>query len=283
MIVSFITNSLFPSIVFASALTILFGFYMTRHLVYTRMEGINPILKSPIFFAYACITDRFLLGSIYILEALRTQLSFIREFAIGFNGISVSNPSPESNKNTLSSNMLGHALKFMNTASRVSTRVQGNITREVGTEVYNTFITPTITPQRKDTGTDRSRIAAPTAAFQQNCGTPTAQLSRFPGNSDGELGSGAPRSYSEAVRANHTRVSHTHTHAACTIAPWEESDEEAEEAEEKVLGGVLNIVGVEEDGEDGEVEEEECLAQATQLQVDDVVDSFLENYVTMKT
>lgn len=252
MIVSFIANSLFPSLVFVSLFVTFFGFYMTRHLVYTRMEGTNPILKSPIFFAYACITDRFLLGSIYILEALRTQLSFIREFAIGFNGLSVSNPSPESNKNTLSSNMLGHALKFMNTASRVSTRVQGNITREVGTEVYNTFITPTITPQPKDTGTDRTRIPAPAAS-------PTMQLSRFPVSS--HISVGAPASYSEAVQAD--------TRTSCTIAPWEESDGEDEEGDE---AGAEE--GEEEEAEEGEEEAEE---------IEHVVDSFLENYVTMKT
>jgi hypothetical protein len=173
--------------------TMLLGFYMTRHLVY------KPLLPTQsMWFTQACVLDRILLGSIYILEAIRTQLSFVREFTVGFNKLSIINPEPDATRNTLSTNLLGHALKFMNTASRVSTRVQGNIAREVGTEIYNTFVNPR--PAATATTTPPSQAAL--------ASTPASSLSL---------------STSAALKTAAILASSS---ISTTTAPWEGGDDE---------------------------------------------------------
>jgi hypothetical protein len=219
------------------------------------METVSlGFLQSNFLFFHACIMDRFLLGSIYILEALRSQLSFIREFMVGFNGLSVNNPSSESNKNTLSSNMLGHALKFMNTASRVSTRVQGNITREVGTEVYNTFVD----------NKPKSQIPTTNTLF-----SPTSRTSITPA---------PPSSYALAAKLD--------------IAPWEDDEDEGEAESEAAEAEAEAELREAADGEaeaelreaaDGEAEAEAELREAADTEAEADTDTDTDTAPTIES
>lgn len=201
MIQAILTSLITTASVFG-LFTMLLGFYMTRHLVY------KPLLPTqPMWFRQACILDRVLLGSIYIIEAIRTQLSFVREFTVGFNKLSIINPEPDATRNTLSTNLLGHALKFMNTATRVSTRVQGNIAREVGTEIYNTFVNP-----------------RPPAAAATSSALPAAHVPNLSLSTSAALKTAAILAQSSSI--------------STTTAPWEGEDDEGELAVDSFLDSV---------------------------------------------
>lgn len=171
--ISFWFNVIVPFSGFALCSLFLCGLFLSKDLKYAARIHTRETFswKRELWFGIAVAVDRVLIGIVSMFEFWARHLGTLREFLVGLNDLSVEAPqqaAATTRSSMASTSMLNQAFRLVSTATRVSSRVQGNVVREVASEMLNM-----VTQNARGTTTSTTTsIARPTPSSSSTSTTP---------------------------------------------------------------------------------------------------------------
>lgn len=137
-IVSFWFGVVVPFSWFALVCLLLVGMFLSKDLRYEARIHPRTNPARELWYTMAVILDRVLIGTVFLCDFWARNLGTLREFLVGMNDLAVEAPQSQSQTAaapSASTSMLNRAFRLVSTATRVSSRVQGNVVREIASEM----------------------------------------------------------------------------------------------------------------------------------------------------